>query len=184
MSVFKTRRQLTLVAALASAAAAAAIGVAAGASAHPSRGNGSVALRAYLTGFQEVPSLNSPGRASLRATMTPSQITFTLTYANLSAPPTMAHIHVGQPGVDGGVSVFFCGGGSKPACPTTTSGTVSGTIVPADVIGPTAQGFKAGDLASLERAIQAGVTYTNMHTPTFPNGEIRGQISARRHSGH
>jgi len=48
----------------------------------------------------------------------------------------------------------------------------------------TAQGFKAGDLASLEQAIQAGVTYTNMHTPTFPNGEIRGQISARRHSGH
>jgi len=184
MSVFKTRRQLTLVAALASAAAAAAIGVAAGASAHPSRGNGSVALRAYLTGFQEVPSLNSPGRASLRATMTPSQITFTLTYANLSAPPTMAHIHVGQPGVNGGVSVFFCGGGSKPACPTTTSGTVSGTIDPADVIGPTAQGFTAGDLASLERAIQAGVTYTNMHTPTFPTGEIRGQISARRHSGH
>ena len=175
---------MTLLAAVASAAAAAAIGVAAGASAHPSRGNGSVALRASLTGFQEVPSLNSPGRASLRATMTPSQITFTLTYANLTAPPTVAHIHVGQPGVDGGVSVFFCGGGGKPACPTTTSGTVSGTIVATDVIGPTAQGFKAGDLASLERAIQAGVTYTNMHTPTFPNGEIRGQISASdRHNG-
>ena len=184
MSVLKGRRQLTLLAAVASAAAAAAIGVAAGASAHPSRGNGSVALRASLTGFQEVPSLNSPGRASLRATMTPSQITFTLTYANLTAPPTVAHIHVGQPGVDGGVSVFFCGGGGKPACPTTTSGTVSGTIVATDVIGPTAQGFKAGDLASLERAIQAGVTYTNMHTPTFPNGEIRGQISASdRHNG-
>ena len=185
MSVFKRRRQFTLVAALASAAAAAAIGVAAGASAHPSRGDCSVALRAHLTGFQEVPSLNSSGRARLRATMTSSQITFTLTYANLSAPPTMAHIHVGQPGVDGGVAAFLCGGGSKPACPTTTSGTVSGTIAAADVIGPTTQGFQAGDLASLERAIQAGVTYTNMHTSTFPNGEIRGQISASdRHNGH
>jgi CHRD domain len=185
MSVFNTRRQLTLAAAVAGAATAAAIGVATGASAHPSRGNDAVALRAYLTGFQEVPSLNSPGRAILRATMTPSQITYTLTYANLSAPPTMAHIHVGQPGVDGGVSVFFCGGGGKPACPTTTSGTVTGTIGAADVIGPTAQGFQAGDLASLERAIRAGVTYTNMHTPTFPNGEIRGQISVSyRHSGH
>lgn len=185
MSVFKTRRQLALAAALASATAAAAIGVAAGASARTPRSNDSVALRAYLTAYQEVPSLNSPGQASLRATMTPTQITFTLTYANLSAPPTVAHIHVGQPGVDGGVSVFFCGGGGKPACPTSTSGTVSGTIGAADVIGPTAQGFKAGDLASLERAIRAGVTYANMHTPTFPNGEIRGQISASyRHSGH
>jgi CHRD domain len=185
MSVFKRRRQLTLVVALASATAAAAIGVAAGASAHPPRGDGSVALRAHLTGFQEVPSLNSPGRAGLQATMTPSQITFTLTYADLSAPPTMAHIHVGQPGVEGGVAAFLCGGGSKPACPTTTSGTVSGTIAATDVIGPTTQGFQAGDLASLERAIRAGVTYTNMHTPTFPNGEIRGQISAsERHNGH
>jgi hypothetical protein len=116
--------------------------------------------------------------------MTANQITFTLTYANLSAPPTMAHIHVGQPGVNGGVSVFLCGG-DKPSCPTTTSGTVSGTIAATDVIGPTTQGFQADDLASLERAIQAGVTYTNMHTPTFPNGEIRGQISASdRHNGH
>jgi hypothetical protein len=80
--------------------------------------------------------------------------------------------------------VFLCGG-DKPACPTTTSGTVSGTIAATDVIGPTTQGFQADDVASLERAIQAGVTYTNMHTPTFPNGEIRGQISASdRHNGH
>jgi hypothetical protein len=27
-----------------------------------------------------------------------------------------AHIHVGQPDVNGGVTVFFCGGGGRPAC--------------------------------------------------------------------
>jgi len=27
------------------------------------------------------------------------------------------------------------------------------------------------------RAILAGVAYTNVHTTTFPGGEIRGQIS-------
>jgi hypothetical protein len=113
--------------------------------------------------------------------MTADQITFVLTYADLSAPPLVAHIHVGQRGVNGGVSVFFCGG-AKPACPATTSGTVTGTITAADVMGPTTQGFKAGDLASVEKAIRAGVTYVNMHTSNFPNGEIRGQIRGR--DGH
>ena len=80
------------------------------------------------------------------------------------------------------MSVFFCGGGGKPACPTTNSGTVSGTIAAADVVGPTAQGFNAGDIAPVIAALRAGVTYANMHTAKFPGGEIRGQIFAgRRH---
>jgi len=53
---------------------------------------------------------------------------------------------------------------------------VSGTIVAADVIGPTGQGFTAGDFAALTTALRAGVTYANMHTQKFPGGEIRGQI--------
>ena len=88
----------------------------------------------------------------------------------------MAHVHVGQREVNGGVSFFFCGGGGKPACPASTSGTITGTVTAADVVGPTAQGFNEGDLASVERAINAGVTYANMHTAKFPAGEIRGQV--------
>ena len=72
---------------------------------------------------------------------------------------------------------FFCGGGGKPSCPTTTSGTISGTVAAADVVGPAGQGIKAGDLASVMRAIRAGAAYANMHTANFGNGEIRGQIS-------
>ena len=109
-------------------------------------------------------------------TMTSSQITFRLVYADLSGPPAAAHIHVGQKRVNGGVSVFFCGGGGQPACPAATSGTVTGTITAANVVGPTAQGFNVGDLAAVERAIKAGVTYANMHTANFPAGEIRGQV--------
>ena len=39
-----------------------------------------------------------------------------------------------------------------------------------------AQGIAAGDFGALLRAIRAEATYANMHTPNFPNGEIRGQI--------
>src|SRR6266516_4155190 len=133
-------------------------------------------FRAHLIGLNEVPSLNSTGSADLALTVTDTTIAFTLKYANLSGAPGAAHIHVGQVGVNGGVSVFFCGGGGKPACPAADHGTVLGTIVAADVIGPTGQGFTAGDFAARTTALRAGVTYANMHTQKFPRGEIRGQI--------
>ena len=134
-----------------------------------------------MIGLNEVPSLNTPGHAELSLTVADDKLTFKLTYADLTGPPGAAHIHVGQRGVNGGVSVFFCGGGGKPACPASNSGTVEGTIVAADVVGPTAQGYNAGDLAPVITAIKAGVTYANMHTAKFPAGEIRGQVFPDRH---
>jgi len=133
-------------------------------------------FRAHMIGFNEAPSLNTPGHADLALTVTDTTIAFTLTYADLTGPPAAAHIHVGQIGVNGGVSVFFCGGGGKPACPASNSGTVTGTIAAADVVGPTAQGFTVGNITPVIAALKAGVTYANMHTPAFPGGEIRGQI--------
>jgi hypothetical protein len=66
----------------------------------------------------------------------------------------------------------------RPACPTTTSGTISGRLVAADVEANPAQGIRAGDLAAGLRAMRAGATYVTIQTSTFPGGEIRGQISA------
>lgn len=140
-------------------------------------------FRAHMIGYNEVPSLNSPGHADLALTVTDTTITFTLDYADLTGPPGAAHIHVGQPGVSGGVSVFFCGGGGKPACPASNSGTVTGSIAAADVVGPTAQGFVAGDITPVIAALRAGFTYANMHTVRFPAGEIRGQVVPDRHGG-
>ena len=131
---------------------------------------------AHLVGFNEVPAINTAGHGDFTFTITSSDIAFRLYTPALSGPPAPAHIHVGQKRVNGGVSVFFCGGGGQPACPAATSGTVTGTITAANVVGPTAQGFNVGDLAAVERAIKAGVSYANMHTAKFPAGEIRGQV--------
>jgi CHRD domain-containing protein len=144
-------------------------------------GNGNT-VSAHLIGFNETPSLNSTGDAQFTATLASDKITFQLKYSGLSGPPLFAHVHIGQRGVAGGVSFFLCGGGSKPACPASTSGTVSGTVVASDVIGPIAQGFDAGDLTSVLKAIKGGVAYANMHTMKFPAGEIRGQL--RGGGGH
>jgi hypothetical protein len=133
---------------------------------------------ARLIGFNEVPSINSDGSASLRLTLKGSEIDFELNYHNLSGPPGAAHIHFGQARTNGGVMVFFCGGGGKPACPQAASGTVTGTIVAGDVGGGASdQGIAAGDMASVQRAIRAGAAYANMHTAKFGSGEIRGQIA-------
>jgi hypothetical protein len=80
-------------------------------------------------------------------------------------------------GVNGGVSAFLCGGSTKPACPQATSGAISGTITPDDVIGPAGQGIAAGEWDELVMAIRAGFTYANIHTTLNPGGEARGQIS-------
>jgi CHRD domain len=54
---------------------------------------------------------------------------------------------------------------------------VSGTIVAANVIGPSDQGIAAGEIAELIAAIRAGRAYVNVHTTAFPGGELRGQIN-------
>ena len=72
--------------------------------------------------------------------------------------------------------IFLCGGGGQPACPAATSGTFTGSITPANVTGPTAQGITPGDLASALRAIRQRAGYVNLHSVNFPGGEVRGQV--------
>ena len=138
-------------------------------------------LAARLSGLNEVPPTASRGTGTLRATISNDEasISFTLTFDNLTANPAVAHIHFGPTKVNGGVMVFFCGGGGKPACPAATSGTVTGTITAADIVGPAAQGIPAapaGQFADVIRAIRTGNGYANIHTANFPGGEIRGQV--------
>jgi hypothetical protein len=137
-------------------------------------GNGTVGAK--LSGFSEVPANIVAGQGVFKANVASDKITFELKYTGLTGAPTVAHIHIGQSGVSGDPSAFLCGGGGQAACPTTTAGTISGTIVAANVVGPTAQGVAAGDLAALLTAIKHRVAYVNVHTGKFGKGEIRGQL--------
>jgi hypothetical protein len=148
---------------------------------HASAGHHDVKLQAVLTGLEEVPPISTNATAKLRASLNEAAktVTFTLEYRDLATNLTAAHIHFGPRKVNGGIIAFFCGGGSsKPACPATTSGTVTGTITAADIVGPADQGIAKGDFARLVRAIKTGNAYANMHNERFPTGEVRGQIRA------
>ena len=168
--------------------AALAVLVLVGASASAAQGSGDDdATGTRLIGLQEVPSISTVGVGTFRARMVSDDaFTFRLTYNRLESPITQSHIHFGQRHVAGGISVFLCSNlGNGPAgtapCPGTTSGVVTGTITADDVVGPVPQGITAGEFNELLRAIRAGATYANVHTTTFPAGEIRGQIPRHHH---
>jgi hypothetical protein len=143
-----------------------------------------VALKARLTGFEEVTPKLTTGHGTFVAKINSNNqsITFTETWMGLTGPPLFSHIHFGQPGVSGGIVVFLCGptgpsNPNQPACAQTTSGKATGTLTAKDVFNPSNdQGVNNGSFADLLRIIRSGEAYANVHTTRFPGGEIRGQI--------
>lgn len=137
-------------------------------------------FRAVLRGANETPLTLSGGRGHLRLTVSDdeSSVHYVLEFTGLQTTVLVSHIHVGQPNVNGAVTVFFCGGTTTPVCPQ--EGIVEGDFTANDVIGLTAQQLEPNNLAKLLAAIRAGETYANVHTMDSPGGEIRGQILAVR----
>lgn len=139
-------------------------------------------LRTGLTGYEEVPAVSTTAGGEFQAKVSSdeSAISWSLSYADLQGDVTQAHIHVGQAAVNGGISAFLCTNlGNGPAgtqtCPAPPA-TISGTVTAADVVGPAGQGVGPGEFAELLAAIRAGVAYVNVHSTTWPGGEIRGQL--------
>lgn len=136
---------------------------------------------AELGGYQEVPAVSSPGSGFFIARTRPGDagIDFSLGYSGMQGTVTQAHIHFGQPGVAGGISIWLCGAQAQAGVGPTTcpaSGAVTGTIGAVNVIGPTGQLIGTGELAEVLLAMRAGVAYVNVHTDQVASGEIRGQI--------
>ena len=140
-------------------------------------------LTATLIGYEEVPSISTTGTGTFTMVIEPGDAayTYTLTYSGLTGNVLQAHTHIAQKGVNGGIMVFYCtnlgnGPAGTQACPA--SGTVTGRVTAADVIGgAAAQGVSPGEFAEVLKAIRAGFAYTNVHSNLFPGGEIRGQIA-------
>src|SRR5216117_4031558 len=132
-------------------------------------------VKANLSGFQETPStLSTPGSGRFTAKIDDDAqtIDYRLSYEGLEAPAIAAHIHLGARATSGGVSAFLCGGGNKPACPP-AGGIVTGTITPADIIGPTAQGIAPGEFAEVVRAIRNGAVMVST-----PGSLVKGKTAS------
>lgn len=146
--------------------------------------------KARLSGFEEVPAVltDGEGKLKLKFDKTAQEIDYTLTWEGLEGgPATQAHIHIGQRLANGGIAVWLCANnppittapaGTQP-CPAGTSGSVSGTITPANVQAIPTQSLAAGDWEEFVGAIRRGLTYANIHNAASPGGEIRGQIGGK-----
>ena len=131
---------------------------------------GLISCTATLAGENEVPPTTSTATGSITFTFDQSTSTSTWseTFAGLTSPATAAHIHApAPPGSNAGVVVPFTG------VPAATSGSYSGTTTTLNTLTPGA--FAA--------ALLAGMAYANIHTATFPGGEIRGWLSCTQALG-
>ena len=53
---------------------------------------------------------------------------------------------------------------------------MSGTLTAANVIAIPGQGVPAGNFDALVAALESDTAYANIHSTSFPAGEIRGQV--------
>lgn len=180
----RTRRtRLLAAAAVIAAAGATATTSAAMADGDDSRGSRTSILRERLSGYEETPlALSTTGNGRFRAMINDraDEITYTLSYADMEAEVTQAHIHFGSESQSGGISAFLCSNltgapAGTQACPAQPA-TITGTIRPANVIGPEEQGIAPGEFDELVAAIRSGTAYVNVHTTKYPRGEIRAQF--------
>jgi len=138
-----------------------------------------------LSGYEETPSaVSTTGNGTFKARISNdnSHIDWELSYADLEGAVQQSHIHFGQSGVTGPISVFLCTNlgngptGTQP-CPAPPA-TISGTITAVDVTNlANERGISAGEFDELLAAIRAGKTYVNVHSTRWPGGEIRSQIN-------
>jgi hypothetical protein len=116
---------------------------------------------ATLLGTSEVPVNASPGTGFVTATLDTSTDSLTLagSFSGLVAGSTASHIHFAGAGTNGPVIIPLT---------ITTLGNTSGTLSLSGTVLSATQ----------ESELLGGFLYVNVHSTTFPGGEIRGQLAA------
>ena len=119
-----------------------------------------VLLQANVTGLNERPTPRlTPASSQSTMFLVGTQLTFNIAYENLTAPATVAHIH--GPASSAGSGGIFVDLMPYHNGPAGTSGSFNGTIFLAP---------------NVHTSLVDRLTYVNIHSGTYPGGEVRGQI--------
>jgi hypothetical protein len=110
-----------------------------------------------LSGASEVPPNDSPGTGTVEATFDTDTkaFTWTIEYSGLTGDATAAHFH-------------------GPAAPDANAGPV--IPIEGNLMSPISGTATLTDDQADE--LQAGMWYFNIHTAQYPDGELRGQLTA------
>jgi hypothetical protein len=115
---------------------------------------GKLCFVAMLTGFNEVPPVMTAATGTAGVIFDPATLQITLRLQHNIPDATAAHIHgPAAPGVNAGVMVGIT--------PPSMDITIMAMLTPPQAM-----------------ALQAGLTYVNVHSPANPGGQIRGQLLA------
>lgn len=139
-----------------------------------------------LSGAREVPPNSSPGTGTATVVIddTANTMALNVSFYGLVGPTTAAHIHccTAEPGAgNAGVATtlpYFAG---FPIGVTSGSYTMTLDLLSASTYNPAFVTANGGTLAMAEAALLAGLAsdsaYFNIHSSTYPAGEIRGFLS-------
>ena len=118
---------------------------------------GEIIVNTALSGSQQVPAVTTTATGTVFGSFnsTNDSLKLKIEYSGLSSVPTMAHLHTGATGTNGGVAVAFIG------FPATTSGVYNAKL----------------KLTTTQKAsLLANLLYVNIHTSTNGGGELRSQL--------
>lgn len=125
-----------------------------------------------LTGDQEVPPSGSAAKGSAWFKPNNDSMWYKIDVTGLDTVME-AHMHIGKSGQNGDpVVMLFHSGPTGPLNGTLIQGSFSA----AELYGP----MSGKTISYLLDKMNKGEAYVNIHTGSFPNGEIRGQISRSR----
>lgn len=129
---------------------------------------------AVLTGEDHGIETDASGRAMLAVNVEEGTVAYQLQIDRI-CNPTMAHVHLGGPDVDGPVVTWLYPEDAQEPRPIDGlfQGTLAaGTITPDDYVGPL-EGLSFEEAGAM---LEEEGAYVNVHTEEHPGGEIRGQI--------
>ena len=130
-----------------------------------------IKMAAVLSPGEETPALLSGavGTAEVGVDTTNREISVTLRVFNVATATTAGHIHVGPRGVAGPVVLDF------PNIPGRVGDFTLSFRLSQAALRPNA-GLGINTMDDVIQSITGGNAYVNIHSTTFPGGEIRGQL--------
>jgi len=134
--------------------------------------DGQEVFQATLSGAEEVPARSTAAFGATGFTVDGGTVHYSVEVRQITGV-TGSHIHIAAAGSNGPIRVSLYPGGVTNFA-TSPTGAINGILLQGSF---TASELQAGiSLDQLLSSMRDGNAYVNVHTSTFPGGEIRGQI--------
>jgi hypothetical protein len=126
----------------------------------------------------------SKGKVKLTPAGDGATMNYELTIKRLGSPVESVHIHLGPEGVNGPVLITICDNAGAVPCGDNAANefALSGAFTSTDLVPVPERGINT--VEDFIANLRDENTYIDVHTGTFPDGELRGEIEAKFNGGN